>query len=95
MSRSLKVLVCEDQPIVATALEDMIDQMGHQPIGPARSLAEALSLADMQSVEPRITQEVFGVLGVERSVESRTSYGGTAPDNVRAQAKVWAERLGL
>ncbi|MBK9081422.1 MAG: argininosuccinate lyase [Rhizobiales bacterium] len=56
---------------------------------------EELSLADMQSVEPRITQEVFGVLGVERSVASRTSYGGTAPDNVRAQAKAWAARLGL
>lgn len=51
MSRSLKVLVCEDQPIVAAALEDMIDQMGHQPIGPARSLAEALSLADAETID--------------------------------------------
>ncbi len=49
----------------------------------------------MQSVEPRITAEVFGVLGVEKSVRSRVSYGGTAPDNVRQQAKSWAHRLAL
>ncbi|HEU5482397.1 MAG TPA: hypothetical protein VFU80_04815, partial [Sphingomicrobium sp.] len=46
---------------------------------------EKLSLAEMRSVEPRITEEVFGVLGVEKSVRSRTSYGGTAPERVREQ----------
>jgi argininosuccinate lyase len=55
---------------------------------------EELPLAAMQSIEPRITGEVFDVLGVDRSVASRTSYGGTAPDNVRAQAEAWLERLG-
>jgi argininosuccinate lyase len=54
---------------------------------------EKLSLAEMQGVEPRITQDVFEVLGVERSVRSRTSYGGTAPANVRKQAKRWLARL--
>ena len=53
-----------------------------------------LSLADMQSVEPRITDDVFNVLTVEASVASRTSYGGTAPDNVRAQIARWKETLG-
>ena len=48
----------------------------------------------MQSVEPRITAAAFDVLGVENSVRSRTSYGGTAPDNVRKQAQRWLERLG-
>ena len=47
-----------------------------------------------RSVEPRITEDAFGVLGVERSVKSRTSYGGTAPANVRRQAKAWLKRLG-
>ena len=47
---------------------------------------EQLSLADMQSVEAGITAEVFEVLGVDNSVASRQSYGGTAPDNVRAAA---------
>ncbi|HEY1942982.1 MAG TPA: argininosuccinate lyase [Roseiarcus sp.] len=55
---------------------------------------EKLKLEEMQSVEPRITGEVFDVLGVERSVKSRTSYGGTAPANVRKQAKAWLKRLG-
>jgi argininosuccinate lyase len=55
---------------------------------------EKLTLDEMQSVEPRITKDAFGVLGVERSVKSRTSYGGTAPANVRRQAKAWLRRLG-
>ncbi|HVL71448.1 MAG TPA: argininosuccinate lyase, partial [Beijerinckiaceae bacterium] len=54
---------------------------------------EKLSLDDMRAVEPRITAEVFGVLGVEKSVRSRTSYGGTAPANVRRQARRWLARL--
>ena len=52
-----------------------------------------LSLEEMQGVEPKITKEVFAVLGVDQSVASRTSYGGTAPDNVRAQAQGWIAKL--
>ena len=55
---------------------------------------EALPLADMQSVEKRIDARVFKVLGVENSVKSRVSYGGTAPKNVTAQAKKWIRKLG-
>jgi len=51
-------------------------------------LAE-LSLAEMQSVEPGITADVFSVLTVEASVASRVSYGGTAPANVAEQAARW------
>ncbi|WP_114965724.1 argininosuccinate lyase [Alkalilacustris brevis] len=53
-----------------------------------------LTLAEMQAVHPGITQEVFDVLGVHNSVSSRTSYGGTAPAQVRAQIARWKERLG-
>jgi argininosuccinate lyase len=52
-----------------------------------------LSLADLKSFEPRITQEAFGALDVAGSVKSRTSYGGTAPANVRREAKRWIKRL--
>jgi len=52
-----------------------------------------LSLAEMQQIEPRITQDVFSVLTVDASVRSRTSYGGTAPANVAAQAARWLEAL--
>jgi argininosuccinate lyase len=55
---------------------------------------EKLTLDEMRGVEPRITKDAFGVLGVERSVKSRTSYGGTAPANVRRQAHAWLRRLG-
>lgn len=54
---------------------------------------EDLPLAEMKSVEPRLTETVFAVLGVENSVASRTSYGGTAPENVAAQAKKWRAAL--
>jgi argininosuccinate lyase len=49
----------------------------------------ALPLQEMQAIEPRITAEVFAVLGPERSAASRTSYGGTAPVRVREQAAHW------
>jgi argininosuccinate lyase len=54
---------------------------------------EKLPLAAMQAVEPRITKAVYGVLSVGNSVKSRKVYGGTAPQNVRAQAKRWLKLL--
>ena len=42
-----------------------------------------LPLAELQAVEPAITEAVFQVIEVERSVGSRASYGGTAPSRVR------------
>ena len=55
---------------------------------------EKLPLEAMQAVEPRITKAVYGVLSVDKSVASRGVFGGTAPKNVRAQAKRWLKRLG-
>ncbi|HZL62179.1 MAG TPA: argininosuccinate lyase [Pseudolabrys sp.] len=52
-----------------------------------------LPLAAMREIEPRISEDVFSVLSVDRSVKSRTSFGGTAPRNVRAQAKKWLRKL--
>jgi argininosuccinate lyase len=50
-------------------------------------------LAVMREFEPRIGDDVFNVLSVDRSVKSRASFGGTAPKNVRAQAKKWLRKL--
>ncbi len=73
----------------------------HHVTGSLVAVAEAkgvdlpdLTLADMQAVHPGITADVFGVLGVENSVRSRLSYGGTAPVRVREQVAVWRARLG-
>jgi argininosuccinate lyase len=52
-----------------------------------------LPLSAMQAIEPRIGEEVRSVLSVERSVKSRTSFGGTAPANVRREARKWLKRL--
>ncbi len=72
----------------------------HHATGALVALAERkgcdldeLSLAEMQSVNPAINQSVYSVLGVHNSVASRQSYGGTAPDQVRAQISRWKEKL--
>lgn len=52
-----------------------------------------LSLDEMQSVEPALTDAVYSVLSARASMESRTSYGGTAPVRVKEQVKLWQERL--
>ncbi|MFN4126765.1 argininosuccinate lyase [Pannonibacter indicus] len=54
---------------------------------------EKVPLAVMQEIEPRITREIYSVLTVDKSVKSRTSYGGTAPANVRKQARRWLKQL--
>ena len=72
----------------------------HHVTGTLVAMAEAkkcdlpdLTLADMQTVHPGIRADVFDVLGVENSVRSRMSYGGTAPDQVRAQVARWSDLL--
>src|SRR6201996_4219241 len=54
---------------------------------------DKLSLADMQTVEPAITAEVFKVLSPEASVHSRMSLGGTAPARVKEQLQHWRSIL--
>ena len=54
---------------------------------------EDLALVDLTEIDGRITENVFDILGTENSVRSRTSYGGTAPDNVRAQVAAARERF--
>ena len=52
-----------------------------------------LSLSDMQSVHAGITTEVYSVLGVQNSVRSRMSYGGTSPTRVAEQIARWKQIL--
>ncbi|MBD8891681.1 argininosuccinate lyase [Roseibium litorale] len=52
-----------------------------------------VTLEEMQAVEPKITDEIFSVLSVDKSVRSRVSYGGTSPVNVRKQARRWLKDL--
>ena len=55
---------------------------------------DELSLEDMQSVEPRITRDIYSVLTPQASASSRRSFGGTAPANVKREAKRWLKLLG-
>ncbi len=54
---------------------------------------EHLPLAEFQAVEPAITEEVFTVLSLDRAVESRTSFGGTAPSRVKEAVAAARERF--
>jgi argininosuccinate lyase len=54
---------------------------------------EKLSLEDLKSIHPGITADIFSVLAVQNSVKSRTSFGGTAPSEVRKQIRTWKKRL--
>ena len=72
----------------------------HHVTGRAVSMAEErrigladLPLEELKALNPAITEDVYSVLTVEASVASRKSFGGTAPDNVRAQIAHWRERL--
>jgi argininosuccinate lyase len=56
---------------------------------------DALALADMQAVEPRITADVLAVLSCEAAVSMRRSYGGTAPEEVRARIAEARTRYAL
>jgi argininosuccinate lyase len=54
---------------------------------------DQLVLADMRQVEPAISEDVFQVLSLEASVNSRMSLGGTAPARVAEQLFFWREKL--
>ena len=80
---------------------DLPFRQAHHVTGAAVKRAEALGvglaelpLSELQSIEPRVTDEVYQVLSPAASAASRTSYGGTAPVEVRRQIKRWKDRLG-
>ena len=52
-----------------------------------------LPLEELQAIEPRVTAEALEVLAIERSVASRNSFGGTAPERVRAAITAARERF--
>ncbi|MFO0987483.1 MAG: argininosuccinate lyase [Alphaproteobacteria bacterium] len=79
---------------------DMPFREAHHVVGRLVKMAETkgcdlsgLSLAEMQSVETRLTRAVFRVLTLDYSVASRRSYGGTAPANVRRAIAEARERF--
>ncbi len=74
----------------------------HHVTGRIVALAESegvdlavLPLQSMQTIEPRLTEDVFSVLSVEASADSRQSYGGTSPQRVGEQVELWKKRMGL
>ncbi len=90
-----------DDMMLATDLANYLVKKGvpfresHQLVGQAVKRAEKLGvplrdlrLTDYQSIHPAFTEDVYAVFDFQRSVQARTSVGGTAPDTVRAQMKL-------
>lgn len=74
----------------------------HHITGEAVKLAEtrgialdALELADLQKIDARIDERVYDALSVDASVAARSSYGGTAPAQVKLQVARAREELGM
>ncbi|HKQ11249.1 MAG TPA: argininosuccinate lyase [Rhizomicrobium sp.] len=94
---------CEPGFSTATDLADWVVRVLKKPFREAHHIAgsivkcaeekgvtlDKLPLADMQTIEPAITAEVFKVLSPEASVNSRMSLGGTAPARVKEQLAHW------
>ena len=73
----------------------------HHVTGQAVALAarqgkrlDELELSQLQGIHPAISDAVYDVLSIEASVASRTSFGGTAPQNVRHQIAYWKQANG-
>ncbi len=88
-----------------SAIAALLAGFGELKTGGIEGLPKRVSLVSFESQreliereldrdESDITDEVFEVLGVENSVASRVSYGGTAPAQVRAQIARWEVALG-
>jgi argininosuccinate lyase len=98
---------CEAGYPTATDLADWVVRVLKKPFREAHHIAgsivkaaedagvglDKLPLAEMQKIEPAITDEVFKVLSLESSVNSRMSLGGTAPARVREQLAYWKGML--
>jgi len=79
---------------------DLPFRQAHHVTGAAVKRAEAmgvdlpqLPLGELQAIEPRVTEAVYKVLSPEASCRSRQSFGGAAPDQVRARIADWKGRL--
>ena len=104
--RNLKVAAASGFSTATDLADWLVRELGlpfreaHHVTGALVAVAEGkrcdlpdLTLEDMQAEHAGIRADVFDVLGVENSVASRSSFGGTAPDQVRAQIAYWAELL--
>ena len=107
--RPERMAAAADSPYAAaTDLAELLVRRGvpfreaHHITGAAVKLAESkglaldqLSLDDLQTIDARIDARVYDALSVEASVAARASYGGTAPDQVRARVTEARVALGL
>ena len=105
--RAAMAAACSSGFLTATDLADWLVRAAglpfreaHHVTGRLVKLAEDggcdladLSLEQMQAMDGRITDDVFSVLTVERAAASRSSFGGTAPAQVRAAATQARERF--
>lgn len=59
-ARDKRILIVEDEPIVAIALQDMLEDLGYTVVGPALRLAAALDLAAREPIDAAILDVNMG-----------------------------------
>jgi len=59
-NRGKRILVIEDEPIVAIALQDMLETLGYEVVGPAFRLAAARTLAETEPLDAAILDVNMG-----------------------------------
>ena len=72
----------------------VVGQLVRQAMATGFRLAD-LPLSEYQAAEPTLDDSVYSILGVPAALAAFTSYGSTAPAEVRKQIDLWKARLGL
>lgn len=97
--RPLRVLIIEDEPIVAMAVESTIEQLGHQVVGPIARLDEALTVAEGDDYDCALVDvNILGgasfavtkiLVDKQRPFILATGYrDGALPENLRDQPRL-------
>mgnify|MGYP001257352703 FL=1 len=53
---------------------------------------DQLNLEDLKKIEPKLTNDVFKVFNLKKSVNSKKSFGGTSFDNIKKMIKKYKKR---
>ena len=94
---------------IATDIADVLVQSlgipfreAHKIVGSIVSTAEAnnksldeLFVEDYQKIDPRITIELVNKISFDNIIHNKTSFGGSAPKNVKKEAEKWLKALKM
>jgi CheY-like chemotaxis protein len=60
VTNSKRILIVEDEMMIAMLIEDMVRDLGHEPIGPAMTVEKALEMATAEALDAAILDVNLG-----------------------------------